>query len=96
MIIILCKEGYNQMSKNYEDKAIIAKKEPKKVELEQGKSIYWCACGRSSNQPYCDGSHKSTSITPKKLTAEKDETVYLCQCKQTSNPPFCDGSHKKL
>lgn len=96
MIIILCKEDYNQMSNNNEDKAVVAKKEPKEVALEKGKSIYWCACGRSLNQPYCDGSHKSTSITPKKLTAEKDETVFLCQCKQTNNPPFCDGSHKKL
>jgi len=84
------------MSQNTGDKAIIAKKEPKKVDLKEGETIYWCACGRSNNQPYCDGSHKTTSITPKKVTSDKDQTVYLCQCKQTGNAPFCDGTHKKL
>lgn len=82
------------MSKNNE--AIIAKKQPAQVVLKEGESIYWCACGRSNNQPFCDGSHKATSIVPLKYTAQKDETVYLCQCKQTGNQPKCDGTHNQL
>jgi CDGSH-type Zn-finger protein len=76
--------------------AKIAKKQPAKVELKENQTIYWCACGRSENQPFCDGSHVVTDIVPIKYKAEKDETVFLCQCKQTSTPPFCDGTHNKL
>ncbi|MEE9434495.1 MAG: glutamate synthase-related protein [Sphingorhabdus sp.] len=76
--------------------AIIAAKHPAKVELEAGKDYYWCRCGRSSNQPFCDGSHKGTDITPMKFTAEKAESAALCQCKASANAPFCDGSHTKL
>lgn len=78
------------------DKAIIAQKAPYAVELVAGKSYYWCACGRSKNQPFCDGSHKSTDIEPVKFTAEKTATAHLCGCKQTRDAPFCDGSHKSL
>jgi len=74
----------------------IAQKMPYAVEVEGGKTYYWCACGRSESQPFCDGSHKSTSFTPLAFTAEKTETVYLCGCKHTNTPPFCDGSHTKL
>jgi len=75
---------------------VIAARKPKAVEVEDGKDYFWCSCGRSSSQPYCDGSHRGTGFAPKKFTAEKSETVYLCMCKHTKNPPFCDGSHAKL
>lgn len=76
--------------------AQIAAKEPKAVELEAGKTYAWCACGHSSSQPFCDGSHKGTGITPKMMKAEESKTAYLCMCKQTNNPGFCDGTHNKL
>lgn len=72
------------------------KKGPYAVEVEAGKTYYWCSCGKSGKQPFCDGSHKTTSFTPFAFTAEKSETVYLCGCKQTKNKPFCDGTHKSL
>lgn len=75
---------------------IAAAKEPVRVELEEGKSYFWCACGRSQNQPFCDGSHKGTGLSPVKFTAEKTRPAFLCRCKATGNPPFCDGSHKAL
>jgi len=78
------------------DAPIIAAKEPKMVELEEGKDYFWCACGQSKNQPFCDGSHQGTSFTPLKFTANETKTAALCQCKQTANAPFCDGSHMKL
>ncbi len=68
---------------------------PQPVELESGKNYAWCACGLSSNQPYCDGSHKSTDMTPVVFKVEDEGTKYLCMCKQTGNHPFCDGSHSK-
>lgn len=68
---------------------------PIAVELEAGKTYYWCACGRSNNQPFCDGSHKTTSFQPVAFTPEASGTKYLCRCKQTKNQPFCDGSHKR-
>ena len=70
-------------------------KEPYATEVTAGKTYYWCACGRSNNQPYCDGSHKDTKFQPTAFTAEKTETVYLCGCKKTGSAPFCDGSHNK-
>ncbi len=69
--------------------------QPYAVEVEQGKAYFWCACGRSKNQPFCDGSHKGTEFQPKKFVAEKTGKVHLCGCKKTGNAPFCDGSHKK-
>ena len=78
------------------DKSKAAGNSPKMVELESGKNYAWCACGRSSNQPWCDGSHQVTSITPRVFIAEKSETKALCMCKQTNSPPFCDGSHMSL
>ncbi len=68
---------------------------PYAVDVEAGKSYFWCACGRSKSQPFCDGSHKGTDFSPVKFTAEESKTVYFCGCKQTKNPPLCDGSHKK-
>lgn len=74
----------------------IAQKGPYPVQVEAGKSYYWCACGLSANQPFCDGSHKSTDLTPVKLEATETKTIYLCGCKHTANQPFCDGTHAKL
>jgi CDGSH iron-sulfur domain-containing protein 3 len=75
---------------------IVAQKAPFKVDLVGGKSYFWCACGRSKNQPFCDGSHKGTGLSPRQYTAEENKTVWLCGCKQTKNQPFCDGTHKSL
>lgn len=75
---------------------IIAAKSPAKVSLEKGKDYFWCQCGRSKNQPFCDGSHAGTGIEPLKYTAEKDGDAAFCRCKSTANGPFCDGSHTRL
>jgi len=64
-------------------------------EVEAGKTYFWCACGRSQHQPFCDGSHKGTGITPVKHIAPESTTVFFCGCKSTASPPLCDGSHKK-
>jgi len=74
----------------------IAQKAPYPVEVEAGKTYFWCACGQSANQPFCDGSHKDTGISPHKLTADDSKKIFLCACKATANAPFCDGSHARL
>jgi CDGSH-type Zn-finger protein len=73
----------------------IAKKGPYVEELEPG-DYFWCACGKSADQPFCDGSHKDTDFEPLKFTITEKSSVYLCGCKHSSNPPFCDGSHNKI
>lgn len=78
------------------DKPTIAGKAPIPVEIEAGKTYAWCACGNSSNQPFCDGSHKGSAFSPKVFVAEESKTAFFCACKQTGNPGFCDGSHKRL
>jgi len=75
---------------------VIAQKSPYAVEVEAGKKYWWCSCGRSKKQPYCDGSHKDTGLTPLLYTAEKTGKVYLCGCKSTAKKPFCDGTHGRL
>ena len=74
---------------------VIAQKASFAVPLKAG-DYFWCACGRSRSQPFCDGAHKVTSITPLKFTMTEAKTVYLCGCKHTGTPPFCNGEHKKL
>ncbi len=78
------------------DEPTIAQKAPYPVELEAGKSYYWCACGQSKNQPFCDGSHKGTSFAPIKYECEQSGRKFLCGCKKTERQPFCDGTHKEL
>jgi len=65
------------------------------VEVEKNKSYFWCSCGLSSKQPFCDGSHKNTEYSPVKFIADETKKMFFCTCKQTNNQPFCDGSHNK-
>ncbi len=74
----------------------IAQKSPIAVELEAGKTVYWCSCGLSAKQPFCDGSHKGSGLSPLAYTPEKSGTAYMCACKHTKNAPLCDGAHKAL
>ena len=74
----------------------IAQKAPYAVPVEAGKSYYWCSCGKSAAQPFCDGSHKVTDFTPVKFEATETKTVYFCGCKHSADPVLCDGSHHKL
>lgn len=66
------------------------------IEVEAGKSYWWCACGRSKSQPFCDGSHKPTAFQPVEFKADKSEQVWFCACKRSGKKPMCDGSHKRL
>ena len=77
-------------------KPIIADNKPNKVSLTKGDQYYFCSCGRSKSQPFCDGSHAGTGLSPKTFTAEETGDAYLCACKATANTPFCDGSHKQF
>lgn len=74
----------------------IAQKAPIGVDVEAGKSYFWCACGRSRSQPFCDGSHKGSEFTPVKYTATEDCKKFFCCCKHTADVPLCDGTHKTL
>ncbi|WP_082870216.1 MULTISPECIES: glutamate synthase-related protein [unclassified Oleiphilus] len=74
----------------------IAGRKPIKAELKSGESYAWCSCGLSKNQPFCDGSHRSTSFKPKVFKVDEDQDAWLCMCKHSKNPPYCDGSHKNL
>ena len=76
--------------------AIIAQRSPILEDLESGKRYFWCACGRSKSQPFCDGSNKGTGFSPVQYEAAEAGKVFFCCCKQTSNPPFCDGTHKTI
>ena len=75
---------------------IVAQKSPYPIEAEAGKTYWWCQCGRSTTQPFCDGSHKDTGLTPVKYTAEKAGTLYFCGCKASAKRPFCDGTHSRI
>jgi CDGSH-type Zn-finger protein len=74
----------------------IAQKAPYPIEVEAGKSYFWCSCGQSAKQPFCDGSHKGSEFTPEKFTAEESKKIFFCGCKATGKSPVCDGSHNKL
>jgi CDGSH-type Zn-finger protein len=75
---------------------VIAQKSPIPVEVKAGQTYYWCSCGKSASQPFCDGAHKGSGFAPTPYTAEKDGTVYFCGCKHSGNGPLCDGAHKNL
>ena len=74
----------------------IAQKAPFPVEVTAGKKYFWCACGKSETQPFCDGSHSDTAFTPVAYEADKDRTLYFCGCKRTAGAPLCDGTHSSL
>ncbi|MCX8511532.1 MAG: CDGSH iron-sulfur domain-containing protein [Chthoniobacteraceae bacterium] len=74
----------------------IAQKAPFPVEVQAGKTYYWCSCGKSANQPFCNGAHKGSEFAPIPYTAEKDGTVYFCGCKHSTKGALCDGGHAKL
>ena len=74
---------------------VIAERRPTVVEMEPG-TYWWCRCGRSANQPYCDGSHAGTDFTPLEVNLEESKRVAWCNCKHTGNGPWCDGTHSKL
>ena len=76
--------------------ATVAQKSPFRTPVEAGKSYWWCACGLSKKQPFCDGSHKGGEFAPVKFTVEEAKKVWLCGCKHSGGKPFCDGSHGKL
>ena len=75
---------------------VVAAKVPAKVTLDAGKDYWWCACGRSANQPFCDGSHKGAGLAPVKYTAQQTGDHWLCACQHTHKQPLCDGTHKTL
>lgn len=76
--------------------AKIASATPIAVDVEAGKTYWWCACGLSTKQPFCDGSHKGGAFSPQRFDATSNEKLWFCGCKQSAKPPFCDGSHKRL
>jgi CDGSH-type Zn-finger protein/mannose-6-phosphate isomerase-like protein (cupin superfamily) len=78
------------------NKPEIAQRKGFYFELKAGERYFWCSCGRSKQQPFCDGSHAGTGFTPVAFKAERDEEVIFCGCKHTASPPFCDGSHSNL
>ena len=82
--------------KTPKDEALVAATKPCLVSLQEGKRYFWCSCGRSKNQPYCDGSHAGTTFKPLMFVADKSEDVLLCACKRTAAAPWCDGSHNNL
>ncbi len=75
---------------------VMAQKSPYAVDVEAGRKYFWCACGRSRKQPFCDGSHKGTGLNPIAYEAAASETKYFCGCKHTHKQPFCDGTHNAL
>ncbi|MGO9388879.1 CDGSH iron-sulfur domain-containing protein [Rhodoblastus sp.] len=75
---------------------MIAQKSPYAVEVIEGKTYYWCACGKSAKQPFCDGSHQGTEFVPIAYKAEKTGPAWFCGCKHSGAKPLCDGAHKKL
>jgi CDGSH iron-sulfur domain-containing protein 3 len=76
--------------------AVIAARAPLTVDVEAGRTYWWCACGRSASQPFCDGSHKGTGITPVRYDASGSGRTWFCACKRSARAPLCDGTHRQL
>ncbi|MBT3535904.1 MAG: CDGSH iron-sulfur domain-containing protein [Rhodospirillaceae bacterium] len=76
--------------------AVVAQEFPYFTDLEEGKDYFWCSCGKSSKQPFCDGSHKGSDFAPVKFSVDKTKSYSLCGCKQNDGKPFCNGAHNKL
>jgi len=77
------------------ERPVVASKMPAVMELEPGE-YWWCSCGQSAKQPFCDGSHKGSSFTPQKVEIKNERKMAFCNCKHSKNGPFCDGSHTNL
>ncbi len=75
---------------------VVAQKAPYAIEVESGKTYFWCSCGRSEKQPFCDGAHKQVGMAPVKFQADATKTVYFCGCKSSASKPFCDGTPTRL
>ena len=78
------------------EKGAVAGTQPIGIDVEAGKDYWWCACGKSKRQPFCDGSHKGTPFQPQEWKAQKDEEAWFCACKRSGKKPLCDGSHKGI
>ena len=78
------------------EKPVIAATAPVEVDVKAGETYWWCRCGKSQTQPFCDGSHAGTSFEPMEYVAKRDRTLWMCACKQTTKGPFCDGAHNDL
>ena len=74
----------------------VAGRAPLEVELQPGQDYYWCSCGLSKRQPFCDGSHITTLFTPVRFRVEEAGKRYLCACKQSGDAPYCNGAHESL
>lgn len=74
----------------------IAQRAPFPVDVEEGQKYFWCACGKSANQPFCDGSHRDTEFVPQPFEATESRTLYFCGCKRSAKAPLCDGTHNSL
>jgi CDGSH-type Zn-finger protein len=90
------RRGAASRSASMSDQPVVAGKAPIKIAVEAGKDYWWCSCGKSAKQPFCDGSHKGSSFAPMKYTADKTGDAWFCACKGTGKSPLCDGAHKKL
>ena len=78
------------------EKGAIAGREPIGIDVKAGRDYWWCACGRSNNQPFCDGSHKGSAFAPVQWRAAESKQVWFCACKQTATQPLCSGAHNTL
>jgi CDGSH iron-sulfur domain-containing protein 3 len=74
----------------------IAGRMPMGIDVQAGKTYWWCSCGKSAKQPFCDGSHKGSEFTPVKFEAQATTKAWFCTCKHSSKAPLCDGTHKTL
>lgn len=73
----------------------IVKKQCVAVKLMPGQ-YFFCTCGKSEDQPFCDGGHSGTDFVPKRFKISEPQVASLCLCKHTKNAPYCDGTHNKI